>query len=526
VNRTLALTLAAVVAAVLAGAMALPLPDLRPVMPEVDGVHPLRALQALDTAFAPGGGFLDKYPPLGSFLFGLAVTAGDDGRLALAVAPVLSASEPTRRAQLWDLRDAVQAALARERWLSRLAMAGCAALVVLLAAHLAREALQRDPWALAGPLAAGVVFAAGPMARVYAGTTNVDALALLPALGCVLLALRRRWLAAGATLALAVALKDPQVALVPVVLGAAAWRGGRPALLRAGAAAALAYALASGAATGPATWWQHVAYLTQGGVEGVGGIDHADPAAWWRLLAHVGWLLWVSVGGFLFVAVAWRGPGSPEARRDLGLLLAAALAPVLLFVLPVGFVYARFLLPTLALLLAVIGATLARVTAAAAAWGRPGPAIAGSVWLALAVLAAGLAVAPQDGPDARLELVSRLEALAPGGGRVLLFADEREHGPPLDPARWSTDVAGLDAVLPRLEALRALPPGERPDFVVVLGFATDPPSGAARAEAAEPRVGDRLAGLYEVAAVLRAPRGDLERAVAWRPDVTLLARAD
>jgi hypothetical protein len=47
-------------------------PDLSPVMPEVDGVHPARAAEALREAYAPGGGFPDKYPPLASALMGLA----------------------------------------------------------------------------------------------------------------------------------------------------------------------------------------------------------------------------------------------------------------------------------------------------------------------------------------------------------------------------------------------------------------------------------------------------------------------
>lgn len=532
VNRTRVPWLAALLAAALSGALALPQPDLRPVMPEVDGVHPLRALQALGTAFEPGGGFLDKYPPLGSFLFGLAVAAGDDGALARAVGPVLAAPEPERRVLLWELRDAVQAALSRERGLSRLAMAGCAALVVLLAAQLAREALQRSAWALAGPLAAGALFAAGPVACVYAGTANVDALALLPALGCVLLALQGRWVATGAALALAVALKDPQVALVPVLLGAAASRGGRPALLRAGAAAAATYAVASGAATGPAIWLEHVRYLTRGGVEGVGGIDHGDAAAWGRLLAHVGWLLWVAVGGSVLLVAVWRRPAPAGGRADQALVLAAALAPIPLFILPVGFAYARFLLPTVALLLACLGGALARAIA-----GFPGLARAGSIaaaW-ACALLALVLVLAltlprpaPGSGPerDARRAVVARLDALAPGGGSVLLFADEREHGPPLDPSRWRVEVAGLNEVAPRLAALRDGPPDARPDHVLVMSFPTDPPSGASRDDPPPPQPGDRLAGLYVVTEVLRAPRDGLTRAVAWRPDLTLLSRAD
>ena len=51
--------------------------ELGPVMAELDGVHPARATWALSTAYSPGIGFLDKYPPLGSFVMGLAVAAAD-----------------------------------------------------------------------------------------------------------------------------------------------------------------------------------------------------------------------------------------------------------------------------------------------------------------------------------------------------------------------------------------------------------------------------------------------------------------
>lgn len=521
-SRTRTLHLLAVAVAVLAFALAARPPDLRPVMPEVDGVHPLRALQALRTAYAPGGGFLDKYPPLGSFLFGLAVAGGDDGSLAAAVDPVLAADPAGRRARLWPLRDALQAALERERLLSRLAMAACAGLVVLLAGRLAGGALQAGPLALAGPLLAGVALAVGPVPRVYAGTTNVDALALLPALGCVLALLHARWMAAGLALAAAVALKDPQVALVPVLLGGAAWRGGRKGLLRVALSSALGYALLSGAATGPQTWLTHVRYLLAGGVEGVDGIDHGDPSAWGRLLLHCGWLLLASAGGYLVLVLALPLRGAARERRDTTLVSLAALAPLAFFVLPVGFVYARFLLPTLALLLALAGAALARPAGVArGAWRVAAAAVlAGALGLLLGAGRQALDATP----DARALLVERLQSLAPRGGRVLLFADEREHGPALDPALWELDVAGLAEVAPRLAALREQPAAARPDWIVVLHFPTELPSGAPRPPEPEPRPGERVAGLYEVAEVLRAPRGRLERAVAWRPDITLLRR--
>ena len=86
--------------AALAVALAERQPDLRPNMPEVDGVHPARALVALHDAYTPGVGFLDKYPPLGSFLFGLAAAAGDETMLvACAESPRTSpaaAASPNR----------------------------------------------------------------------------------------------------------------------------------------------------------------------------------------------------------------------------------------------------------------------------------------------------------------------------------------------------------------------------------------------------------------------------------------------
>ncbi|HZL99249.1 MAG TPA: hypothetical protein VFD43_03265, partial [Planctomycetota bacterium] len=113
-------------------------PDLRPVMPEADGVHPVRAAQALGSAYAPGGGFPDKYPPLGSVLFGLAVRAADPD-FGAASDGVADLPEVERRPALWALRDRIAVALAAERRVSRLAACGCAALLALLAAAAAQD---------------------------------------------------------------------------------------------------------------------------------------------------------------------------------------------------------------------------------------------------------------------------------------------------------------------------------------------------------------------------------------------------
>jgi len=514
----------ALLCAALAVALAFAQPDLRPVMPEVDGVHPVRALQALRSAFAPGGGFLDKYPPLGSFAFGLAVAVGGAPALAAQADAITTAPPSERRVLLWARRDEVQAALARERWLSRLAAGGAAALVFLLARRLAGA----GRFSFTGPLLAAGAFAACSTLRVYAGSVNVDALALLPALLALQLLLHARWVAAGAALALAVALKDPHVVLVPVVLAGAGILGGRRAALRAGAAAAVLYAIASGALTGPATWWEHLRVMA-GGMGPVEGVDAGDPSGWGRLIAHVGWLLaegrggaLLSVGGLLALLPLVR-----RARRPVLLTLAFALAPIVLFVLPVGYAYARFLLVPQALLAVWLGAAAA-CAAAGGTSTRAGLAAPG--WVAVAALALLVRLFAHDVPrpqdDARAAVVARLPSLAPAGGRVLLFADEREHGPPLDPARWELDARGLNEVLPVLAALRERPVAERPEVMLVMSFGTDPPSGAPPAAEPRPAPGERVAGMYVVSEVLEGPSGWCPRAIAVAPRITVLLRAE
>ena len=518
--------------AALAVALAQRQPDLRPNMAEVDGVHPARALVALHDAYAPGVGFLDKYPPLGSFLFGLAAAAGDVRGLSAHATSIVSSPPAERRPILWAVRDEVAGALARERWLSRLAMGAAAALVFLLSRRLGGVAGATSLLALAGPLLAACAFAASPTTRVYAGTANVDALALLPALGALLLLLRGCWATAGAALALSVALKDPQVVLLPVVLGGAAWLGGRRALLRAGIAAALVYIVASGALTAPGVWWDHVRYLTAGGVEGVDRLDHADLRGWGRLLGHIGWLLQEGGGGLsLLVFSLTLLPLVVVERREVALVAAAALAPILLFALPVGFAYARFFLLTQALAAAWLGAVGARLVLRASGAHVRWPWLLPVGFLLLLVGALGRRLLPWPAPggenDPRHAVATWLDLQAPRGGRVLLFADEREHGPPLDPSRWELDARGLGEVGPVLAALRDKPGGERPDWVLVMSFGNDLPSGEPRLDAPPAQPGDRVGGMYTVREVLgEPPRSWEERAIATRPLITILQRAD
>ncbi|HEX5010500.1 MAG TPA: hypothetical protein VFY71_08860 [Planctomycetota bacterium] len=522
--------------AALAVALAARQPDLRPIMPEVDGVHPARALVALHDAFAPGVGFLDKYPPLGSFVFGLAAAAGEVKGLSAQATSIVTSPPEVRRVQLWSVRDEVQGALERERWLSRLAMGAAAALVFLLSQRLAGSPGTAGVLALAGPLLAACAFAASGATRVYAGTANVDALALVPALAALLLLLQSRWAAAGAALALAVALKDPHVVLVPVVLAGAAWLGGRRALLRAAVGAAAVYAAASGALTAPMTWWEHVRYLTVGGVEGVDRLDHADLAGWGRLLGYAGWLLLEGRGvtTILLLAVALPLAGWPAGGRRAGLLIiAAALSPVALFVLPIGFVYARFLLVTQALVLAWIGAAGARFIERGADARERRPRLLPAAYTVMLAALLATRLLPRPGPDPagdpRLAVPGLLEAAAPQGGRVLLFADEREHGPALDPALWQLEARGLGEVGGALGALRGMPAEARPEWVLVMSFDTERPSGAPRAEEAPAQRGDSVGGLYTVRDVLgEAPARWqwTERAIAVQPRITVLQRAD
>ncbi|MHC5209543.1 MAG: hypothetical protein ACYTG2_02350 [Planctomycetota bacterium] len=492
-------------------------PDLAPVMAEVDGVHPVRAAEALGSAYAPGGGFPDKYPPLGSALMGLAGAVADPD-FAADSADVGGLAEPERTRRLWTLRDRIARLLTVQRGVSRVAMALVVGLLAALAGRLAvRIGLGRGPALVAG-LAAAAFFGLSYTALYYGGTTNVDALALAGGVGALCAGERRRWELAAVAAALAAACKDPAFVLGPLVLLGAACdaRPGRAArVLRTALVGLAVYALASGALTGPGVWMEHLRYLLAGGVSGVDRIDPGSVAQWPGLLAYCGRLLAGALGwpllllGVAGLLLLWR-----LARGDAAWLLGAVLATAALFVLPVGFAYARFLLLPQAVL--SVGAAL--LLAALAARASAGHAWRGAVLFGV-VLAACLAA---DG-----SVLDWHRARVPAGSRVVVFADERHHGLPLDPEVFAPDVRGLEEGEAALAAWAAGPPGARPDHVVWMSFPNRLPSGRASDRPVPPAVGDRLAGIYEVIAAFAPPLDAVpHRTLAVRPIVTLLARAE
>ena len=506
--------------------------DLRPVMPEADGVHPVRAVEALQAAYAPGGGFLDKYPPLGSALFGLVVLAVDRD-FAADTRGLTSRPEDERRAALWDLRDRIAPALSAERWLSRVAACACAAVLALLAAATARRAGGSAGEAFVAGLLAAVALALSYPLLYYGSTTNVDALALLAGLLALQAACGRRWIAAALWAAVSTAIKDPAFVLGPLVIACALLDRadeGRARWRRAGLAAAgglLAFALLAGALTGPGVWREHVAYLVAGGVSTVDRIDHGRPGQWLALLARcldlsagaIGWTgLALGVAGLLRLRAA--------DRLSFRVLAGVVALTLLLFVLPVGFVYTRFLLLPLAALLVGAALVLARLAA------RRGPALAVLAIVLLVALLVDRRVADwprviAGSPDARRLAADALPGLVPDGARLALFADEREHAVPIDVRRWPLRVFGLLEGEPRLGAWVAGREPDPPDALLWMTFPVDRTSGLPQDPFVPPRVGDKVGGLYEVAAVWGAPTGAVpERALAVRPMVTLLRRAD
>ncbi|MGQ0553927.1 MAG: hypothetical protein ACT4PU_12005 [Planctomycetota bacterium] len=495
-------------------------PDLRPVMPEVDGVHPARALQALSETYAPGAGFLDKYPPLGSFLMGLAANTAAP-QLSVAMAGIADRSPAERRELLWQHRDGLARALSAQRWLSRVAMAVAVAALALLGALAAQTLGRTGSSVLVSGALAALGFAVTDGALHYGGTTNVDALALAASLLAVLAAARSRDLLAAVALAAAVAIKDPYFVLGPVVL-LAALRQGWWRMLQSVLVGCLAYALLSGAFTGPAVWWRHVQYLTSGGVEGVGRIDPGSFRDWLQLTGHVGWLLRGSLGTLVLLLGAGGILWLQQRNRALGsLVLLAAVVPIACFVAPVGFAYLRFLLLPIAMLTLGCALVLASLR-------RP-PLLVAAVlllgFLASREGALGLWRLRSAAPDARSLVPALLDEHVPDGERLTLFSEEREHGPPLDPGRWQLDVRGLAEAPPALLAWQSAPRDERPEHLLWLSFHNVAPSGQPTPLAQLSRPGDRLGGLYEVIAVLGEPSGEfIERVVAVRPTITLLRR--
>ncbi len=534
----------------LAGALA-PAADLRPVMPEVDGVHPLRAVAAWHTAYDPGEGFLDKYPPLGSFLMGAVVHAAD-ATLSEPARTVVDQQEGARRLVLWQWRDAIAEAVDLQRGMSLIAMACAVALSALLAAEvLARRGLPLVLAATLGVLVPVAGFGQSYVVQFYATTTNVDAASLAAVLAAAWCVLRGSAPGAGVALGLAVAFKDPAFALGPaVVLAAWADRGrgyaGRVLVWSLGT-----YLLAGGAVLTPSTWWTHVAYLVTGGVDSVPRIDHRSVS---EVAGLLGYAVRLSVEAVGLGAIVLAGAGLLLAWRDraVALLLGlGVLGPLALFVLPAGFVYPRFLLASTGLLAA--GTSLALGVAAwglvrwfgpgavAARWGRG--AVALGLLLGAAVLLGGLAerwrlpagaeVARDElarlraGEDPRRAATAAVEQQVGGDALLVLFSSQAGHGPPLDPTTTRYEVRGLAEVEPSMSAWLAMSLDERPEYLLFMDFPTEPPSGRPLPPAATLAPGELVAGSYVVQSVHGRPEGGIvERTLATRPVLTLLRRID
>jgi len=547
------------------------LPDLRPEIAELDGVHPVRAAQALRDAYRPGHGFLDKYPPLGAFVMGLAGELVDPGLLgALPVAPEALADDPPRRREvLWPLRDRIARRLDAQRLLSGLAMAAAVALVGVLAARATVRHGGGPRAARAAGLAAAAMFGAAYPVLVYGATTNVDALALAAALAAVERLLAGRAVTAGVLLGAAVATKDPAYAIAPALL-AAAWlpdprpqdaghdpagghdhdhdvhdhlggvgglvvpepeTGARRRVLAVLLGAAASYLVFGGVLVNSSTVVDHARYLLAGGVESVPTrIDHGDPVQWLRLVDYVRRLLAGVVvpawAGTLVVLAGLFGLARMD-RRARALLLGAAIGPVLVFVLPVGFVYPRFLLPSWAMVAVGAGVLVSWAAQLARARGRPRLALAALALPVLVVAGEARTWPSLHGPDARGVATARLERL-PAGTRVGVLSGTRGHGPVPDPARIPLEVHGLARVDAVMERWRVAAPAARPDVVLVLSFPYEPPDGRRVAPPAPPRAGEAVAGgLYRVAAVLgggalEEPARVPERTLAWRPRISWL----
>lgn len=511
------------------------LPQLEGTIAEVDGVFPLRAVEAWHDAYAPGAGFLDKYPAFPSWLAG-AWLALVESEFVDAAEPLVGLRTAEDRVHSVGLEPAHGRAVDAIRALSTAATAAVVALVAGLGvAWSVRAGVPRAvAWGASAVTAA--LFAASNVTLYHALSTNVDALVVALSLGAVaLLAARRpRVLWSAPLVGLAVATKDPAYA-IGAVMFVVAWRQGGPRRALGATGIALAvYAVATGAVVNPGAFADHARYLVSGGVDTVPRIDPTSPAAWWRLASHVVTLTAWSLGRLVplaalagLVLLATRRGTSTSAAWAAGLAVAA---PLMLFVAPVRFVYARFLFVPYAVAAALAAVALGLL----AEW-------AGWRWRALVVVAAAAAVGvdgerlglfdlaagrvTQTSP--RRDAAAFVERVVPEGGRVVIFSSATHHPPPIDPRARRVELHALDAPARLLPTYRDAPPAARPDALVFMTFTMDPPTGEAAPRPEVQPVGKRVAGVYEVAAVFGAPLGRAaERVLPVRPLVTVLTRVE
>jgi hypothetical protein len=128
----------------------------------------------------------------------------------------------------------------------------------------------------------------------------------------------------------------------------------------------------------------------------------------------------------------------------------------------------------------------------------------------------------EPGADPRERVRDWVAEHVPDGKRVVLFADAREAGPPIDPRRVRYEVLGLDQAPHALAGWRA-DATTRPDLLLWMSFPTEPPSGRA-ADAHDLRtVGEIVVDSFRVVARWGVPSGGVvERTLAIRPILTAL----
>ena len=521
------------------------LPDMSPVVPEADGIHPVVASETYHSGYEIGGGVPQKYPPAAAFIMGLAIEISDPDFYDDA-SVLLHLEEDEQRTGLWRLKDRLAPLIAISRFATQLAMGIAMGLLAMLAAQTCWSMGISRPLSIAAGVICIVTFGASYPVLYHGSTTNVDAYALAPSLAMLLFALRRNWWCAAAAAGLAAAAKDPSYVAGFVLVGFAvldAERGRARRFLGISAVGLLVYLASAGALTGPGVWWEHMQYLFQGGVSSVPRIDPAEPGQWGQLIAYSARLIWASQGPITCVAgvagLVAIGLRSPRTA----LLLFAAIASVwVLFILPVRFVYLRFLLLPSAVLSVGAAALVAmlcsrglvrlkrpRLEALAAlliaglwwfaqhrdlVFGGPPPNA--SRFYAREIL---------QGAEPRLEAARAISELASPGDRIVLIADQRRQGPPLDPVRFSVQELGLDKAAPTFADWQAAPAESRPEWVLLMSSPVNQPNGGSPSQFKLPVPGSRVRGLYEVIQNFGEPTGHVvERSISIRPAISLMRR--
>jgi hypothetical protein len=482
---------------------------------DVDHIAPGSVLKALAARFGPG--WSSSYGPVPYEL------------TALVYAPLLAlmrlAHELGRPTGTYPWGfvhpDAAVAVLVVAARLVNLALAlGVAALA-------AREAVPRAGEAGRAPAAWGwlvpLLLIGSPVFVYYARTSNVDLGSLFWVWLAFALAETRtpsaaRWAGAGAAAAFAVCTKE-QVAPLVVAAGLTAcvraWRGDAAGALRGPRAAALvvagavvAYALAWELPLNLSGWLTHHRFLfetaryprtfaaTLTGFAALGARALAlSPAAF-------GWPVLLGVPVALLTRPSLRGLGPRAAGAALYLVL---------FIGSVGYVYPRFLLPLLVLVLPVAARGLAE---AVERWGARGRAVLTGLVVA-AALAGGPVLDVVMLRDPRLAAESWLAREAPAGALVEIAGN---------PHFQARVPQGLGRLVTTPDSLRERPRGPRGDIVLVSSIDAyefqREPLRSVYADSLRP------GGPYRLARVERPPRlAALLHGLTVAPEVEVYVRA-